>query len=162
MGQSMEFARRNLETFFSQQTDRFRFEGIIARGAWGVTLKVTELGQTTPLAPAIPPKGTKRERLRSITPTELARLVKRVRISSAGSAVKVAVQNVNPWRTYRRSRSSNSSDRSSAAWRQEIYPRRTMAIKRPLGFLGHEELKKEIDRLRVLPFPHVPILLASF
>ncbi|KAJ3579700.1 hypothetical protein NPX13_g865 [Xylaria arbuscula] len=99
MGDPIEFARRNLSTFFAQQSDRFRFEGIIAHGANGVTFQVTEIGQTRPLPYAIPPKGLKRKRLRSFTPTELANSFKRMRISSAGSAVKVAVQNLNPWRT---------------------------------------------------------------
>ncbi|KAI1365554.1 hypothetical protein F5Y08DRAFT_338491 [Xylaria arbuscula] len=39
MGDPIEFARRNLSTFFAQQSDRFRFEGIIAHGANGVTFQ---------------------------------------------------------------------------------------------------------------------------
>ncbi|KAI0966519.1 hypothetical protein F4678DRAFT_484137 [Xylaria arbuscula] len=145
MGDPIEFEEKRLRTFFEAQSDRFIFEGIIAHGANGVTLKVTELRPTGWLAPAIQPQGRKRKRLRTFSPVEIARAIRR-RFSRPMSLMEV-LQNSNSRRTPVIPRTVNSPGRLSLEPNPET-PRRTMAIKRALGEFGIQPLREEIELLR--------------
>ncbi|KAI0970141.1 hypothetical protein F4678DRAFT_480816 [Xylaria arbuscula] len=139
----IETERRRFETFFANE--RFRFEGIISHGVQGVTLQVTELRPFRPLAPAVQPQGRKRKRFRAFTPKEIYHSVKRLRLSSAGTALKTVVTKIIPSRTTGNNRASPNPDPVD----QQMRPR-TMAIKRSLRDAGAEDLRHEIEILRRL------------
>ncbi|KAH9904161.1 hypothetical protein F4778DRAFT_734261 [Xylariomycetidae sp. FL2044] len=163
-------ALREISDFFATQTQRFRFEGIIANGAFGVTFRVVELGRPRRalalVPPAIPPapgapRGRKRRRIP--TPPEIvqsvAKGIKRLRVAtpSPAQAAKRLRRSLSPRNILNKIRRRFTPPSPGAAddRRSPSPPEgqgddddrpvlRRLCVKRAMGPLGEDLLRDEI------------------
>lgn len=148
---AIERTKRELELFFERDPRRFHVEGVIGVGAHGVTLKVIDLEPATQLAPAI--TGTKRKRVRVITPTELAGAIRsKLSISSARSAILGAARRLERVVKTPRGIPVGHHSRSPSPLQPYLFRNanvKTLSLKRSRSQEGNKLLRKEIETLQV-------------
>ncbi|KAI1268101.1 hypothetical protein F5Y18DRAFT_442537 [Xylariaceae sp. FL1019] len=78
---------QEVQTHFAPQHERFRVDGIISNGAYGVTLRVLEMGPDMPVVepdPVDQPRTRGVKRLRELSARSWGTIRKRLRISNSG------------------------------------------------------------------------------